>query len=102
MKRPTTLARDHMNAAYKILRAEVRRRAVKILEGKNATREFVVGMGVSSFFDENGAVVDGKAYLEPIDDIMLEFSEALCLEGETMHLQVDESGIVIDLERGGG
>lgn len=86
-------AQKHYDEAYSLVRAEVERRARKILKAHPNLTEFSMSMGSWCFWDKDGNSVDGnysgQKYVKPIADLLGEWDDFMKLTGDPMRITAD-------------
>jgi hypothetical protein len=77
----------HINIAYEIALKEVERLARKILKrNKKSMTGFCMGMGCTSFYDENGPIDDNDPRIKELEDFVGTWNRNLYLTGTPMKL----------------
>jgi len=79
--------KHHYSHAETIALEILEKRARKILRQHPNLKEFVMGMGMASFGDHKGEVVEA-AYMEPVFSFLFEW-DSLKLTGEAMRFTAD-------------
>ncbi len=80
----------HLNAAYKIVRAEMLKRVMTVMRNQPQIEEFCCAMGSWSFHLYNGEIVswhDMRSYLVPLDNLIAEYDGTFKLTGDPIKIR---------------
>ena len=81
----------HYEQACTLALSEVERLARQILANHSNLHEFVMGMGGAIFItkDDDNLGTEDRAYMKPLNDLLMEWDDYLKLTGEPMRFTVD-------------